>query len=350
MNTNTTHTGFTLNGEHSGRSTPVQRLKIVALSLLTLLCLTLSSSLWAAEETSDAENRVKGNFAGAGYWREVSDGTEGYTTSKGREHGQLINVSGETWRQWRNRWISPGGLIAIGGSISVLLLTYLILGPMRLDKPRTGRKIERWNPTDRTLHWFVAITFLALAFSGIIIMYGKHFIPDLFGYSFWKGTIAFCKLVHNYIGPIFSVGLIVMLLRWLKNNFFTRTDITWFLQGGGLIGNKHPSAGFMNGGEKGWYWALFFIGSAVVASGFVLDFPIFGQVRDTMQWANLIHGGASLLLFAISLGHIYIGTVGAEGALEGMTTGYVDETWAKQHHDLWYEDVKDQAVDEKDVR
>ena len=342
MNTNMTQTGNSLR-------LPVQRLKRLAIGLLALLCLTLSSSLWASE-TSEAENRVKGNFAGAGYWREVSDGTEGYTTSQGREHGQLINISGETWRQWRNRWISPGGLYAIGGSLALLTFFYLLVGPLKLDKPRTGKVVERWNRTDRTLHWFVATTFLILGFSGLLIMYGKHFVPDLFGYSVWKNLIAFCKLAHNYIGPIFSLGLLVMIVRWMKHNLFNKVDLKWFLQGGGIIGNKHPSAGFLNGGEKGWYWVLVFIGLTVVGSGLVLDFPVFGQVRDTMQWANIIHGGTSLLLFAMSLGHIYIGTIGSEGALEGMKTGYVDETWAKQHHDLWYEEVKDQTVDEKQVR
>ncbi|MFG1489257.1 formate dehydrogenase subunit gamma, partial [Oceanospirillum sp. HFRX-1_2] len=130
MNTYTTQTG-TRSGDSSAGSNPVQRLKMVAISLLALLCLTLSSSLWAGTEASDAENRVKGNFAGAGYWREVSDGTEGYTTSQGREHGQLINVSGETWRDWRNRWVSPGGLIAIGGSLGVLTLVYLLIGKLK---------------------------------------------------------------------------------------------------------------------------------------------------------------------------------------------------------------------------
>lgn len=349
MNTYTTQTG-TRSGDSSAGSNPVQRLKMVAISLLALLCLTLSSSLWAGTEASDAENRVKGNFAGAGYWREVSDGTEGYTTSQGREHGQLINVSGETWREWRNRWISPGGLIAIGGSIGMLALVYLLIGPLKLDKPRTGKVVERWKRFDRTLHWFVAITFLILGFSGFLIMYGKHFVPDLFGYTFWKNLIAFCKLAHNYIGPIFSLGLIVMLISWMKHNVFNKVDLKWFLQGGGIIGNKHPSAGFLNGGEKGWYWLLFFGGLTVVGSGLVLDFPIFGQLRDTMQWANMVHGVSSLLLLAVSFGHIYIGTIGSEGAFEGMKTGYVDETWAKQHHDLWYDEVKDQRVDEKGVR
>jgi formate dehydrogenase subunit gamma len=319
-----------------------------ALLLLTgMVALFFSPQVVA--DTNDAAAKVQGNFAGAGYWREVSDGTEGYTTSNSAEHGQLVNMDGEHWRQWRNKWISPAGLYAIGGSLGILALVYILLGSMKLDKPRTGRLIERWKRFDHAMRWFVAITFLALAFTGLNIMYGKHFIPDVFGYEIWKALISTSKFLHNYIGPIFSIGLLVMIVRWLGNNFFTKTDLKWFLQGGGLIGNKHPSADFLNGGEKGWFWALTILGLVVVGSGLVLDFPLFGLTRDNMQTANLIHGGVSLLLFAISLGHIYIGTIGSEGALEGMKTGYVDETWAKQHHDIWYEQVKDQAIEPNKV-
>lgn len=305
----------------------------------------LAILIFAPNANADAAAKVQGNFAGADYWREVSDGTVGYTTSQGAEHGQLINVEGERWRELRNKWISPAGLYAIGGSLGLLTLVYLTLGCMKLDKPRTGRLILRWGLFDRAMHWFVAITFLTLAFTGLNILYGKHFIPEYFGYDIWKNLIALSKFLHNYIGPIFSIGLLVMIIRWFGNNFFNMTDLKWFIQGGGLIGNKHPSAEFLNGGEKGWYWALTILGLIVVGSGLILDFPLFGLTRNDMQTANLIHGGVSLLLVAISLGHIYIGTIGSEGALEGMKTGYVDETWAKQHHDLWYEEVKDQAID-----
>ena len=59
-----------------------------------------------------------------------------------------------------------------------------------------------------------------------------------------------------------------------------------------------------------------------------------------MQGANLIHAVAAILLMALSLGHIYLGTIGMEGAYQSMRTGYVDETWAKERHELWYKDAK----------
>lgn len=137
-----------------------------------------------------------------------------------------------------------------------------------------------------------------------------------------------------------------MILLWFKYNLPDKTDIKWFLEFGGMIGDKHPSARRMNAGEKAWYWTLFFAGSGVAISGLVLDFPNFNQEREIIQLAHLTHAILAILLMSFSLGHIYIGTIGTEGALEGMVTGKVDTSWAKQHHDLWYEEISNQGTAE----
>jgi len=50
------------------------------------------------------------------------------------------------------------------------------------------------------------------------------------------------------------------------------------------------------------------------------------------------HGIVAMLLVAAMLGHIYIGTIGMEGAFEAMGTGTVDLNWAKEHHRLWLDE------------
>jgi len=302
-----------------------------------LLLFALMFSGFAAATPSDA--KIAG-FAGADYWEVVQKGNQGTTQSQGAEHGQLINMKGDEWRHWRNQWITPAGGYAIGGTLALLLIFYLIVGQKKLDHPRSGQLIERWKRLDRANHWTVAILFIILTISGLSILYGKFFLKDALGDSLWAGYISLCKLAHNYLGPLFVLGLLFMIVRWIKHNFFNATDIVWFLKGGGIIGNAHPSAGYMNGGEKVWFWLLTIVGILVSVTGLILDFPNFGQFREDMQLASLLHAAGSLILIAGSLGHIYIGTIGTEGALEGMKTGYVDETWAKQHHDLWYEEVK----------
>jgi formate dehydrogenase subunit gamma len=302
-----------------------------------------------AQSDPDREAGIAVPALDADAWRQVRSGETGpnYRDSRADSDYNLINASGETWRQWRNRWVSPYGLIVIGGMIGMIVLFYLIVGRKNLDEPRTGRKILRWSLLVRSLHWTVATLFILLALSGLNLLYGKLVFKPIFGDAVWAGMMSTTKLVHNYLGPVFGVLLVVLLLRLLHHNLPKKHDLTWFKKGGGLVGKGHPDAGFANGGEKVWYWLLATAGIAVVASGFVLDFPNYGQGRDTMQWANLVHGVAALGLTAVAFGHIYIGTLGTEGSLEGMATGYVDETWAKEHHNLWYEEVKDQAVPEE---
>ncbi|SFC28783.1 formate dehydrogenase gamma subunit [Marinospirillum celere] len=283
------------------------------------------------------------------YWRDVKGGVSGTTSSTSPGADTLIMVEGETWREWRNNWISPGGLIALGGSASAIFLFWLLVGQVKLDKPRTGRKIERWSRIDRTIHWYVASLFIILAVTGFLLLYAKWFLAPILPNSLWAGFMIAAKNIHNYLGPLFALGLLVMIIKWMRHNVFNRVDLKWFAKGGGIVGKGHPSAGFLNGGEKVWYWLVTFLGLTVVISGLVLDFPNFGQSRETMQTTLIIHAIGALILMAASFGHIYIGTAGTEGAFEGMKTGYVDEAWAEQHHDLWYEAVKHEAISEEEL-
>ena len=314
------------------------RLTVVAM----FLCLILAS-LWLAPQAlaanPDGEIGQAVGTVNADTWRQVKDG-ENSSDSRHDSNYSLINQSGETWRQIRNRWISPGGLIALGGMLAVLAIFYLLVGRNDLDHPRSGKLMLRWTALERAMHWTLATLFLTLAITGINLLWGKFVFRNVFGDVFWANMIMATKVIHNYVGPLFSIMLILVLAKWLKLNLPKKHDLEWFRQGGGMMKGKHPDAGFANGGEKAWYWILATVGLVVIASGLVLDFPIFGQTRDNMQWANVFHGVASLMLIAVSFGHIYIGTAGTEGAFEGMKTGYVDETWAKQHHNLWYDEVK----------
>ncbi|WP_053070709.1 formate dehydrogenase subunit gamma [Halomonas sp. PR-M31] len=315
-----------------------RRLTSLALTLL-LTCVLASSAL-----ASDPDAEIKQAIGGASQetWQDVGS-TDNYIDSRAESTYSLINASGETWRQIRNTWVSPGGAIAILGMLAVLVVFYLIVGRKTLDEPLTGRMMLRWTALERALHWTMATLFILLALTGLNLLFGKLIFRPLFGDGFWAPMIAGTKLVHNYLGPLFSIVLILVLAKWLTINIPKKHDWTWFKQGGGVVGNAHPDAGFANGGEKAWYWLLASAGLVVVVTGLIMDFPIFGQSRDTMQWMNVLHGIGSLGLTAVALGHIYIGTLGMEGAFSAMKTGYVDEAWAKQHHNLWYEEVMNKA-------
>ncbi|WP_447026276.1 formate dehydrogenase subunit gamma [Vibrio sp. B1Z05] len=316
--------------------------------MLASVLMAFSSPTYAEQKQNDTAQKEMVQLAGADYWREVKGGVEGTTTSASPEHGILISVPGQTWFILKEKWMSPAAAVAIFGSIMMVVLAYFLVGPLMLSKPRTGRKLNRWSRMDRALHWTMAFTFLTLAFSGLMLVYGKHFLKPYIPSDIWGLVIYTAKQYHNYIGPIFYILLIFIFVKWWRKSLFTKTDVQWFMKMGGMVGKhkgSHPSAGFSNGGEKVIYWLLIVVGAVLATSGVILDFPIFDQTRRDMEVANLVHMISALVLICGFVFHIYIGLVGMEGALEGMVTGKVDETWAKEHHDQWYAEVKDQLED-----
>ncbi|MPW35572.1 formate dehydrogenase subunit gamma [Vibrio sp. B1Z05] len=321
---------------------------LLLLAMLASVLMAFSSPTYAEQKQNDTAQKEMVQLAGADYWREVKGGVEGTTTSASPEHGILISVPGQTWFILKEKWMSPAAAVAIFGSIMMVVLAYFLVGPLMLSKPRTGRKLNRWSRMDRALHWTMAFTFLTLAFSGLMLVYGKHFLKPYIPSDIWGLVIYTAKQYHNYIGPIFYILLIFIFVKWWRKSLFTKTDVQWFMKMGGMVGKhkgSHPSAGFSNGGEKVIYWLLIVVGAVLATSGVILDFPIFDQTRRDMEVANLVHMISALVLICGFVFHIYIGLVGMEGALEGMVTGKVDETWAKEHHDQWYAEVKDQLED-----
>jgi formate dehydrogenase subunit gamma len=281
----------------------------------------------------------------ANFWRAVREGVSGYTAVQGQETNVLIQNTGENWRNLRNGPIATYGGWILGGVVLLIAVFFILFGRIKLADGRSGYTIERWGLFDRVLHWFTAISFIVLALTGLSLLYGRVVLIPYLGKDGFAAYANFAKELHNYLGPFFAVSLVLQLLKWMRHNFPTFADIAWLLKGGGLlIKSVHPSAGRMNAGEKVWYWILFWLGLGLIISGFVLDFPNFGQTRETMQYAQIIHTSVAIILIAIALGHIYIGTLGTEGALEGMVTGRVDVNWAKQHHDLWYQELQEQGV------
>lgn len=278
----------------------------------------------------------------AEYWRAVRGGNEGYTAVVGQETNVLIQNGGQNWRQLRNGPVASYLPWALAISFLALGLFYIKRGQIRLEHgARSGERVERWTVMERTLHWFTAVLFILLSISGLSLLFGRAVLIPVLGPEGFAAYAQFSITIHNYLGPFFVVGILLEIVSWIKHNIPNATDVEWFKKGGGMLAGKaHPSAGRMNAGEKAWFWLLATVGVAVCVTGLILDFPNFQQTRETMQISNLIHGILAVIWIAVALGHIYIGTIGTEGALEGMTTGSVSAEWAKQHHDQWYEEMK----------
>ena len=349
---------------------------------LMMLCLALAS--WSATaqdkapavqsvniqdvrpDASDDPNYAQQNNAERGkvqpgnnapMWRQVGAGVEGFSSlpkSTAPEAGVLIQPfvqypgstltnAGEAWRQVRNRWLIPYGgslLLIVLGAIAIF---YWTKGTIALHGQPTGRMIERFTPFERSAHWANAIAFVILAVSGLVMAFGKFILLPVLGSTIF-GTLTYVlKNAHNFAGPLFAVSLVVVIVTFIKDNLPRPEDFQWLARFGGLLGGQEVPSHRFNAGEKVLFWfGVFFVGAIVVASGLVLDMLIPDLVyeRSTMQIAHMIHLVATVVMMVMFMGHIYMGTLGMEGAYSAMRTGYVDEGWAKEHHALWYEDIQ----------
>jgi len=295
----------------------------------------------AQQETQAQRQQVQpGNNAPV--WRDVrKEGQEHYTSVKGRETGVLIQTLGETWRELRNSWIVPiVGWFIVAVACGVWLF-YRWRGPIRLHDKPTGRLIQRFTGFQRAVHWTNAICFCILAVSGLAMMLGKYVLLPVIGYTLFGWLADLSKMLHNFVGPVFAVSVLVMAVRFAKDALPSAHDLTWIVKGGGIVTDAHVPCGKMNAGQKMWFWGgLVVLSGTAVVTGLIMDFPNFDQTRSTMIMVNVIHSVAAGLLMAIALYHIYMGTIGVQGAYEGMRHGYVDETYAKEHHSYWYDDIK----------
>jgi formate dehydrogenase subunit gamma len=292
---------------------------------------------------------------GAPTWRIVNSGHENYSSLPYLEAGVLIqpkarfpgqakaSSAGEAWRRFRNGPLTHiGGWLLIAAAVGVAAM-YFIKGPIKLKAGRTGRLIERFTSLERITHWTVAISFVLLALSGLTMLFGKYVLLPVFGHPLFGWLAYALKNIHNFVGPVFAVSIIVFFAILVKDNLPQAADIKWATRLGGALGKEHVGAERFNTGEKLWFWGgMVALGLTVSASGFVLDMlvPGIAYPRATMQLANVVHLVAAVLIAAFAFGHIYMGTIGMEGAYAAMRTGYVDDTWAKEHHELWYRKIE----------
>jgi formate dehydrogenase subunit gamma len=310
---------------------------------------TAAPATAAATETPAAPKAApalpQGSTAGVGWnnppkWSDVEQKPQ-YASVPGREMNVLVEDNGQAWRALRNGPVTFYGGVLLLVAPSLLLLFFFIKGPFKLHDTPTGRLVERFNSAERMTHWTVAISFVLLAVTGIIILFGKYVLLPILGASVFSMITLIGKNIHNFVGPLFMFSLVVMFFLYVKDNFFSGADFTWLAKLGGLLSGNHTPAGRFNGGEKAWFWiGVVVLGLTVSVSGLIMLFPNWNSARELMAQANLVHAGGAILFATLAFAHIYLGTIGTEGAYQGMREGYVDETWAKEHHSLWYDDVK----------
>ncbi len=265
---------------------------------------------------------------------------QGRVSIPDQRSGVLEQPAGRDWRGFRDgtlRWV---GGIAIVGMVAALLIFYLTRGMVKIEGGRSGRTVVRFNGFERAVHWMTASCFIVLALSGLNITFGRSLLIPLIGLEAFSDWSQWAKYAHNYLSFPFTIGVVVIFLMWIGGNIPNKVDVDWIKRGGGLVGDDHPPAYRFNAGQKFMYWVVVLGGGAVAVTGYLLMFPFYASGIEGMQVASVIHSIVAVLFVAAMIAHVYIGTIGMEGAFEAMGTGTVDVNWAKEHHSLWLEQQK----------
>ena len=307
------------------------RLVLGALAFLLVVGASAPSNAQQVNPTASSVNEQK--------LLQEFDRIQGRVSIPDQRSGVLVQPAGREWREFRNvtlRWI---GGVAILGMIAVLVIFYLTRGMVRLESGRSGRTIVRFTAFERFVHWMTATCFVILAISGLNITFGRPLLLPLIGFDAFSEWSQWAKYAHNYLSFPFAIGVFLVFLMWITGNIPNKVDVEWAKRGGGLVGHDHPPAYRFNAGQKAIYWIVVIGGGLVAATGYVLMFPFYLSGIEGMQLAQVVHSIVAVLFVAAMLAHIYIGTVGMEGAFEAMGTGTVDVNWAKEHHSLWLEEL-----------
>lgn len=263
---------------------------------------------------------------------------QGRITIPDAQSSILVQPQGREWRAFHNVTLAWVGGIAVLGMLAILVVFRLTKGRIPIEGGPSGRTIRRFNLLERVNHWMVASSFIVLALSGLNLTFGRYVLLPVLGPEAFTAVSLWGKYAHNFLSFPFTLGLVVMLLIWAKDNIPNRLDLAWMKAGGGLFGGgHHPKAGRFNAGQKMIFWITVLGGGAVAVSGYFLIFPFFATDIAGMQLSHIIHSLLAVLMIAAMLGHIYIGSFGMEGAIDAVTTGDVDLNWARQHHPLWVE-------------
>jgi formate dehydrogenase subunit gamma len=347
--------------------------RFLALTVLVVFTTNVSSpdgpALGPATAAAQTSGNVPGNFAGnasdAEMWRAVRKGIRGSVSIPDKKAAQLVQSDGDEFRAFRNGPMSEYGGWALLAVLIVLVLFFLLRGRIRVDSGLSGCTIERFNAFERFVHWMTASSFVVLALSGLNMLYGKYFLLPIIGKEAFASLTLFGKYAHHWIAWAFIIGLLLMFVSWVKDNVPTLVDLKWLMVAGGLFTKgTHPPARRFNAGQKLIFWSVMVGGISLAASGLSLQFPFEIQIfagtfkmlnalgfnfpteltpLQETQYSIMWHGIVSLVMISIIIGHIYIGSLGMEGAFDAVGTGQVDVNWAKEHHNLWVKDMEEKA-------
>lgn len=306
--------------------------------------------LFSAVCFANGGEQVVAQAQDAQVWAQLKDGVTGYTASKSEFHGQAINTYDLRVLDLRADWLAPALMAALFGMIAVFLVFIKVNGISKLHHGFSGKMVYRWSKSDVAIHWLGALPCLLLILTGLVLLAGRFFVQPFIGEGFWASLVYGAKQIHDVFAIPFMIGWVLMTLLWAKNQMPKMYDVKWFMVVGGYINfgpfkGQHPDAGFANAGEKLWFWTFALFGLVISATGMLLLFPnLFEPSRTLSLIALILHGISAIIICAFSIVHIFMATAMSEGGMECMISGYCDENWATQHHNLWFDEIKENGT------
>lgn len=279
-----------------------------------------------------------GSASDSDIWRAIREGAPGLPSASNLrpEDAVLVNAQGTWWSQLhQQQLISYSGLVLLS-ILAALVLFFVVRGRIKMAGGRSGQTLLRFGLAQRVVHWTMAALFVVMALSGLILLFGRVAIVPFAGHTAFSVLASAAMQAHNLFGPLFAVALVVLSFTFVRGNLPGLVDLKWILRGGGFLGG-HASADRYNFGEKMWFWTAVFAGIALSVSGVLMLFPDALATRNQLQIGNITHVIAAIAFIGFAFGHVYLGTIGTEGSLEGMVSGSVDRNWAVTHHDIWAE-------------
>ena len=315
----------------------VSRIRFIVAAMALALIVAVAAPVGAQQRNPDSSVNPTASSVKEEQLLQEFQRIQGRGTIPDTKSYVIEQPAGRDWRQFHQitlRWV---GVISIVGMLVLLVVFYLVRGMVRLESGRSGRVLVRFSAFERFMHWMTATCFIILALSGLNITFGKPLLLPLIGPEAFATGSQWAKYLHNYLSFPFTIGVFMIFLMWVAWNVPNRVDVEWLKEGGGIVGHKHPPAYRFNAGQKMIYWIQVLAGGAMAVTGYLLMFPFYGTDIADMQLAQIVHGVVAMLFVAVMIAHIYIGTIGMEGAFEAMWDGTVDVNWAKEHHSLWAE-------------
>jgi formate dehydrogenase subunit gamma len=352
---------------------PAKRLGVGRLAFAAVLALLIGLSMTVAgdaqaqtegreitDEAPAAGNvpgQSLGNTSDTQFWREIRRGMQGTVSIPDKNAGVLIQSEGDNWRAVRNGPLSLYGSWALLGMIILLALFFALRGRIKIESGPSGQTIERFNGLERFTHWLTASCFVILALTGLNLLYGRYVLLPVIGPEAFAGLTTAGKYAHNFLAFPFMLGIVLMFVLWVRHNIPNKYDLIWLSKGGGLFTKgSHPPSKKFNAGQKVIFWLVILTGITLSSSGVALLFPfelaMWGKTFDVLntlgaglptdvtpmmeqQLSQIWHAGVSLFAIVVVIAHIYIGSIGMEGAFAAMGSGKVDLNWAREHHNLW---------------